>query len=82
MSGRTLIFFSDKTHKKLLMCKNLVNYCNFMISIVNPSACLSVFIPLSPSLSLSRVSLSLSHNILAVQNAAKIDELSIFCQIL
>ena len=66
-----------------------------MISRVNPSVCLSVFIPLSlslslslsPSLSLSRV-LSLSaisswnrSKSLKVQNVAKIDDLHIFCPI-
>ena len=61
-----------------------------MISRVNPSACLSVFIPLSlsSSLSLSRVSLSLSaisswnrSKSLTVQNVAKLDDLRIFCLI-
>ena len=59
-----------------------------MISKVNPSACLSVFIPLSLSESLSFLSLSLSaisswnrSKSLTVQNVAKIDDLHIFCPI-
>ena len=60
-----------------------------MISRMNPSACLSVFIPLSLPVSLFPESLSLSHIILepvrskslTVQNVAKIDDLLIFCPI-
>ena len=59
-----------------------------MISRVNPSSCLSVFIPLSLSESLSFPSLFVSaisswnrSKSLTVQNVAKIDDLRIFCPI-
>ena len=56
-----------------------------MISRVNPSACLSVFIPLSLSwslsLSLSAISSWNQSTSLTVQNVAKIDDLRIFCPI-
>ena len=59
-----------------------------MISRVNPSACLSVFIPLTLSESLFPESLSLSaisswnrSKSLTVQIVAKIDDLRIFCPI-
>ena len=55
-----------------------------MISSVNPSACLSVFIPLSlslfpESLSLSAISSWNRSKSLTVQNVAKLDDLRIFC---
>ena len=57
-----------------------------MISRVNPSACLSVFIPLSLRVSLFPESLSAisswnRSNSLTVQNVAKIDDLCMFCPI-